>query len=892
MSTGKTLADFVDTLEQRGDATAFFRMKREGSARQTYSNLASDTLALARGLYGRTDKEARIGLFAAPGFESIAAVLAVIRSGSSVVLLDVQLADEVLKNILADCGAKLVFTTRRYAERLESIVPDITLGILDAENDEEVSWKRFFSQEGDLPELTAEQEATLFYTSGTTGPPKGVPLSHENLVFQLDTVAQTGLIGEGDKMLLPLPLHHVYPFVIGILVPLSMGLTIVLPNSLTGPQILRAIGEGGVTVILGVPRLYSAIFSGISSKFTAKGFLGKIMFGTFLKLSVALRKKRLRVGRLMFRPLHKKIGPSLNILASGGSPLDPDLAWNLEGLGWNVAIGYGLTETSPLLTLNPPGSGRVGSVGPPIQDVELWFDPSAIPQEDSESEKKSDQKKGEILAKGPGVFSGYLNLPEKTAEAFSDGWFKTGDLGYQDKEGYVYVTGRVSTLIVTEGGENIQPDHVEKALEDHPLIKEAGVLQKNGKLTALLVPDPAEIRKIETDDIRKAVSQAVTEQARKLPSYQRIEDFALARETLPRTRLGKIKRHILEDRYESARKEDGEKQEAGPIAPEEMSDQDRAFLENDAAWHTWEWLSERYKDQRLTPDTSLRLDLGVDSMEWLNLTMEIREKIGAEITDEAIGNIETVRDLLKEVMEASEGETTPASLDDPEKIVSEKQKKFIRPPGPVTKYIAAAVFKFNRLLMKLIFRVKVKGEENIPEGQVVFTPNHVSYLDPFVLASALKNERLKNTFWAGLRRAALRNPLNRAVSRLAKTIPVDPRKGVFSALASAAIVIKRGDSLIWFPEGRRSPSGELQSFRPGIGVLLERYEVPVVPVFIRGTQKAMPVGKIIPTPAKVVVAFGEPVFPEQLKQKGEGKEIKDKIADGLQKSVAEVSRKY
>ncbi|MFO8084936.1 MAG: AMP-binding protein [Desulfobacterales bacterium] len=891
MSEGKTLAGFVDRLEHREDTAFLIRMKREGSDRWSYGKLAEDSLSLARGLYAKTSDQKRVGLFAEPGFESIAAALGVIRSGLSVLLMDVQYSGQVIGDILTDSGVKLVFTTSRHADRLKSVASDIELGILDAKDEDKNSWKRFFAAEGDLPDPAPEHEAALFYTSGTTGPPKGVPLSHKNLVFQLDTVVQTGLIDQGDRLLLPLPLHHVYPFVIGTLVPLSMGLSIVLPGSLTGPQLIRALDEGQVTVVLGVPRLYRAIFSGIRSRFSSKGILAEYIFDGLLGFSIFLRKMGFKAGKFLFKPLRKKIGPKLNILASGGSPLDPDLAWKLEGLGWKVAIGYGLTETSPLLTINPPGSAMVESIGKAIPGVKIRFDPSAVPEEAYDGHEGNNHHEiGEIMAKGPGVFSGYLNLPEKTGEAFADGWFKTGDLGRQDNKGYFYVTGRVSTLIITEQGENIQPDHVEKALEEHPVISEAGVLQKDGKLVALLVPDPAEIRKRKPEDIREVVRGAVIEQSRKLPSYQHLADFAVTRETLPRTRLGKIKRHLLQDRYERAGQTDGGKPQQAPMAPEEMSDQDRAMLENIAARQTWEWLADRYSDSRLSADTSLRLDLGVDSMEWLNITMEIRERAGVEITDEAIGRIETVRDLLQEVMEASGEKQSPASLDEPEKIITARQKKFLQPQSPAMKQIAKIMIKVNRLLVRSMFKVESRGMENIPEGQVVFTPNHVSYLDPFVLASALTAERLEDTFWTGFTGAAYHNPVNAFVSRLAKTIPIDPEKGVFMSLASAAYTLKNGRSLVWFPEGRRSPSGELQPFRPGIGVLLQHYDVPVVPVFIRGTEAAMPVGRVIPKAARVIVTFGDPVLAGQLEQKGKGKEARDKIADSLQQKVARLKR--
>jgi long-chain acyl-CoA synthetase len=705
-------------------------------------------------------------------------------------------------------------------------------------------------------------------------------------MFQIDAVATTELVGEQDRLLLSLPLHHVYPFVIGILVPLSLGLAIVLPASLTGPQLLRALDEGRVTVMVGVPRLYSSLYSGIKARFSSKGALVGAAFDALLALVVFLQKRAMPVGRILFRALRHNIGPQLNILASGGSPLDPELAWKLEGLGWRVAVGYGLTETSPLLTLNSPGSGRIESIGKAIKGVELRFDSSAVPGQDLATTEQNEGQEGELLARGPGVFSGYLNLPEKTEEAFTDGWFRTGDLGRRDGEGYLYLTGRASTLMVTEGGENIQPDHIEDALQEHPLIKEAGVLQKNGKLVALLVPEPAKLREMDPGEIKEAVHRAVTEKSQKMPSYQRITDFAVTRETLPRTRLGKIKRHLLDKRYEQADRGESAGQE-NPITLEEMSDRDQILLENKAARQTWQWLTRRYPDRRLTPDTSPQLDLGVDSMEWLNLTMEIQERVGVEITDEAIGRIEVIRDLLEEVVEGARQEGSTPSLDNPEEALTGRQKRYLAQHGPVMERLASCLTTINRMLVRLLFTIEVKGTDNIPEGQALFTPNHVSYLDPFVMGAVLDDERLKDTYWVGWTGAAFHNPLNTMVSRIAKTIPIDPEKGVLSSLTAAAVVLNRGKSLIWFPEGRRSPSGELQQFRTGIGVLLEHCDVTVVPVFIQGTREAMPVGRLIPRPGKIAVRFGEALRPSQLEQQGEGERAQDRIASGLYRNVAQ-----
>lgn len=605
------------------------------------------------------------------------------------------------------------------------------------------------------------------------------------------------------------------------------------------------------------------------------------------------RRLGLRAGELLLHSIRQRFGPNLRVLASGGAALDPELAWNLESMGWRVAAGYGLTETAPLLTLNPPDGEKLGSVGRPVQGVRLRIDPSAIPDESengAKPEQRTDepQEEGEILARGPNVFSGYRNLPEETEKVLTeDGWFRTGDLGYFDDDGYLYVTGRASTLIVTKGGKNIQPENVEEVYTAHSVIREIGVLQRDGRLVAVVVPEAREIQTRDTE-IEEAIRDAVEECSKSLPSYQRLSDYAVSREPLEYTQLGKLRRHLLSDHYDRAK--EGEEGEApGPISPEEMSEEDRSLLENEAAEKVWEMLASRYPDRRLTPDTSPQLDLDVDSMEWVNLTMEIGESTWVELDEEAIERVETVRDLLQEVAESGETASGVSPIEQPDKVLDEDQKRWLRPLGPASSVAARAMFLLNRTLVRGLLRLRVEGLENLPErGPFVIAPNHVSYLDSFVVGAALDYRRLRETYWAGWTGAAFGNPVTRTVSRLAQVVPVDPARAGTSSLAFGAAILQREKNLVWFPEGQRSSSGELQEFKRGIGMLLDHYRVPVVPVFIRGAYEAMPPGKAIVRPGKVTLIFGEPISTDDLEQQGEGDGAQARIVVGLRARIAEL----
>src|SRR5438094_1309427 len=384
MTSGRTLQSIIGSLGERGDKTALFAFEKKDRDCWSFQKLAACARAFANGLVRQDFKRGNtVALFAENSPEWIAAALGIIRAGMVAVPLDVQLGERTLGHILQDSEARAIITTRKRVEWIERLdleeKPKPILLDAGEEDWAEADWKRFLeSEETELPRVSCGDEAVLFYTSGTTGPPKGVPLGHGNITAQLDTAAEVHLITGGDRVLLPLPLHHVYPFVIGMLAPLALGLPLILPFSLSGQQLLRALGEGEVTAIIGVPRLYSALYSGIEARVESSGWIARGLFNAFLAVSGFLRKWfGLHAGKLLFRSLHKRFGENLRLLTSGGAALDPDLALKLEALGWQVAIGYGLTETSPLLTVKLPNKSPPESAGKPVAGVEIRIESSA-----------------------------------------------------------------------------------------------------------------------------------------------------------------------------------------------------------------------------------------------------------------------------------------------------------------------------------------------------------------------------------------------------------------------------------------------------------------------------------------------------------------------------------
>jgi long-chain acyl-CoA synthetase len=864
-NTAFTLQTLVDSVGDFGAKPALFAFAKRERQQWSFRELHDAALRFAAYLT-RLGVAAgdHVVLLAENRPEWIAAALGVIRSGVVVVPVDTQVSDADLLHVINDSDARAIITTRRRAERIAKLgaASDAVLIFIEEK-------MPLPAGATELPLVTPDHPAVLFYTSGTTGPPKGVPLTHANICSQLDVLAHLDLVGPADRVLLPLPLHHVYPFVLGMLTPLSFGLPVILPFSLTGPQLLRALREADVTTIIGVPRLYSALLSGIEARVQAAGRIKRGLFKLLLALSAVLHHSLgIRAGKVLFRSLHKRVAENLRLLASGGSALDPTVADKLESLGWEVAIGYGLTETSPLLSINLPNEYKRGSAGKPFPGVELR---SAV--------------HGEIQARGPNVFRAYRNLPQLTAEAFTaDRWFCTGDLGYFDRDGFLHITGRSSTLIKTESGEKIQSEDVEAAYASEPAIREIGVLERSGKLVGLIVPNRARCG----DDLEAAVRAVVERVSRTLPSYERISDYAITSDILPHTRLGKIQRHQLRARFDAAKSATEELAPAGPMPLEEMSGEDRALFEEPVAQPVWQLLVRHYPQKRLTPDTSLQFDLGVDSLEWLNLTLEIAEASGASIAEEAIARIDTIRDLLREVLEANEG----AGIDplaQPDAILSEQQRRWIAPLGPMMNLTARGIYAFGRGLMRLLFRVRVEGREHLPNDRPwVMTPNHISYLDGFVLANALRWPELHKTYWAAWTGIVSANRVMRFLSRLGRILPVEPTRAARTGLALGAIMLERGNNLVWFPEGglSRRGEGELQEFKPGIGLLLERYRATVVPVRICGTREALPPGKRFLRFTRVRLIIGEPISTDQLERCGRGETPHLRITTALRDRVA------
>jgi long-chain acyl-CoA synthetase len=663
-----------------------------------------------------------------------------------------------------------------------------------------------------------------------------------------------------------LPLHHVYPFVVGLLIPLAS-------EAATGPKIMRALDLAQATVMIGVPRLYEALVAGVEAQANARGRLAARLLSSLLQLSIGLRRRfGVSVGQTLFAHVHRRLG-RLRLLVSAGAKLEPEVIWKLEGLGFPTLSGYGLAETASAFTGSIPGEQRIGSEGRPL------LADSAVRIADPDA-----QGNGEIQLRGPNVFEGYLDNPEANRAAFTeDGWFRSGDLGGIDDDGYVYVNGRLKELIVLGGGKKVFPEELEKRYGSSPFIREIAVLERKGALVAFVVPDAEAIRHSGNTSVEAVVRVALASAAQGLPSHERLSGFAIARQALPRTRLGKYRRHLLPRLYEETLAG------GGVAARKPLSDEDRRLLAQPKAAAAWRVLQSRYAERGLSLDAEPQLDLGIDSMEWLSLGLELESTLGIAIAEQDFAEVAQVRDLLR-LVEAKAGASEGSAEGVSSATLAEDEADWLAPNSTGERVIGALLYAAVLIVARLVFRLRVRGLEHVPDAPpFLIVANHVSDLDPGVLAASLPLAKLRYVYWSGERSRLFDSSIKRRLSRVAHIFPVDERTPR-ATLAMAGKVLARGNSLVWFPESWRSPDGKLQRFLPGVGRLLQEHPVPIIPVFIDGTFEAMPRDRAWPKPHPVIVTFGAPLDSKAAEAAGEGETTEARIADGLRQELERLAQ--
>jgi len=553
-------ADWLEGIESKwGNNTAIHYRSggKKNFNRWSYAKLGEECRRIARGLFAAgLVKGDRVCLWAENRPEWMAVWLGAAIAGMVIVPVDFLASEKECINILSITGARAFFHSSRKQEFADSLVSrGISISVrinLTAE-----SYTSFGLSAGNIPlpaNISENDPVSIVFTSGTTGFAKGVTLSHRNIIANSNAAVRQLRAYSWDVFINVLPLHHTYPTTCSFIAPLTVGASTIIVEKLVGSVVVDDIRDAGGTFLIAVPLLYDKVMAAIDKGYKALPGIAQKILNVFRAIALAEAKRgRIGFGRFFFKFVRKRASlASIRMMVAGGGPLSPKTADFFDSFGFNMVHGYGMSENAPLISVNTQWHKRNVSVGLPVVYTEVKI---LDPNEDGV---------GEIAVKSPSVMLGYYNNPEATAEVITpDGWLKTGDLGFRDKDGYVYINGRQKNLIVSSGGKNIYPEEIEGHFSGSRLIGEILIVGRKERefggeqIFAVVVPNYENLAidhpGKENDEafIRELVKKEIEQVNRTLVGYKKISDFTVRKEPFEKNAQEKIRRFLYKS-YEKA----------------------------------------------------------------------------------------------------------------------------------------------------------------------------------------------------------------------------------------------------------------------------------------------------------------------------------------------------
>jgi len=454
------------------------------------------------------------------------------------------------------------------------------------------------------------------------------------------------------------------------------------------------------------------------------------------------------------------------------------------------------------------------------------------------------------------VMKGYYGNEPATAAVLSDGWFRTGDRGRVDRDGYLFITGRSKEVIVLSSGKNIYPEDVEKLYLGPPLIKEICILGTEAEgtteaLHAVIVPDFEYAKQEGITNIHEAIKWELNKLSGKIPSYMRVTGYSISKGPLPRTPLGKLRRFMI-------------KGDIGKPSPGKAMETEESLPADETSQLTFTAVRQFTREgQKISAGDNLELDLGLDSLSKIELVASLEKTFSIKLPDNFLSDIYTVGELTEKIRNGKAGglstetvkKTSWANI-----LAAEPEEKVRFEESGSLLVLLFFIHTFLKLICKLFFRLQARGIQNIPAGRnYVLTPNHTSYLDAFVLILSLPFSYFRNIYILGLR-DFFTGTVRAWLAKISHVIPIDSASFLNKALQTSAYVLRNGFSLSVFPEGGRSFDGSLMEFKKGVGILALETGTAVVPVYIEGAADALPRAAFWPRPKKITVTFGSPLL--------------------------------
>ena len=550
-TTVNNIAEFLEAVRAHGDKTLYRWLENKAYVSNTYNEFHGKIIGIAKGFQKLGLAGKRIAIIGETSVEWVASYLATLAVGGVVIPMDKELDVTAIEGFLETAEAEAIVYSKSFNAKLTPIAdthPTIkNLIPMDSsvENTDKIINLETLVGNGKDEKFTVttrptDELAVMLFTSGTTGTSKCVMLCERNIWSTVNSACATVEFFPDDTIVSVLPLHHTYELAV-MLAALNYGMTIGINDSLR--NIMKNFAEFKPTGLVLVPLFVNTMYNRIIEKAKKSGKYGKLQFA--VKLSDFLRKFGIDLRRKLFGEVLGAFGGNITKIVSGGAPLNPEMMKAFDSFGIKIAEGYGITECSPLISVNPYYNLKSGSVGPAV--------PSCTVRIDVRGKNDKGFDEGEIQVKGDNVMLGYYKNEEENAKAFTeDGWYRTGDIGYMDEDGYIFITGRLKSVIVLENGKNVFPEEIEEYLEKFEEIEEVVVVGRKAedgetvKLTAIVYPKTALYGEaIDTEKAYNDIHAKIVNLNRTLPSFKVIKDLEIRTEPFEKTTSRKIKRHLV-----------------------------------------------------------------------------------------------------------------------------------------------------------------------------------------------------------------------------------------------------------------------------------------------------------------------------------------------------------